>query len=104
MMRRVLLFCSSRRRHTRCALVTGVQTCALPILLQVAPAGYRRHAARRRDPVLRCERAKQDDVLMPRIQRVWDDNMQVYGADKVWRQINREGTIIACCTVESGRA
>src|SRR3546814_6995617 len=25
-------FCSSRRRHTRCALVTGVQTCALPIL------------------------------------------------------------------------
>src|SRR3546814_9696261 len=27
----VWLFCSSRRRHTRCALVTGVQTCALPI-------------------------------------------------------------------------
>src|SRR3546814_15436424 len=26
-----LCFCSSRRRHTRCALVTGVQTCALPI-------------------------------------------------------------------------
>src|SRR3546814_2798469 len=25
-------FFSSRRRHTRCALVTGVQTCALPIL------------------------------------------------------------------------
>src|SRR3546814_2158420 len=30
-------FFSSRRRHTRCALVTGVQTCALPILL--APDG-----------------------------------------------------------------
>src|SRR3546814_2671461 len=31
------LFCfffSSRRRHTRCALVTGVQTCALPILIE----------------------------------------------------------------------
>src|SRR3546814_2669340 len=27
----VYFFCSSRRRHTRCALVTGVQTCALPI-------------------------------------------------------------------------
>src|SRR3546814_9048692 len=25
------VFCSRRRRHTRCALVTGVQTCALPI-------------------------------------------------------------------------
>src|SRR3546814_6689989 len=30
-------FCSSRRRHTRCALVTGVQTCALPIFQ--APTG-----------------------------------------------------------------
>src|SRR3546814_779362 len=28
-----LFFFSSRRRHTRCALVTGVQTCALPIYL-----------------------------------------------------------------------
>src|SRR3546814_16090985 len=28
------LFFSSRRRHTRCALVTGVQTCALPILAE----------------------------------------------------------------------
>src|SRR3546814_2172766 len=31
----VLFFFSSRRRHTRCALVTGVQTCALPISLAV---------------------------------------------------------------------
>src|SRR3546814_7743958 len=30
------VFFSSRRRHTRCALVTGVQTCALPILLDIA--------------------------------------------------------------------
>src|SRR3546814_7103832 len=30
---RIFFFFSSRRRHTRCALVTGVQTCALPILL-----------------------------------------------------------------------
>src|SRR3546814_8440166 len=29
-------FFSSRRRHTRCALVTGVQTCALPILVRLA--------------------------------------------------------------------
>src|SRR3546814_6402828 len=29
---RLFFFLSSRRRHTRCALVTGVQTCALPIL------------------------------------------------------------------------
>src|SRR3546814_15093977 len=32
----LFFFCSSRRRHTRCALVTGVQTCALPIYGRVA--------------------------------------------------------------------
>src|SRR3546814_10463928 len=38
-----MFFCfSSRRRHTRCALVTGVQTCALPILLGISgrPASH----------------------------------------------------------------
>src|SRR3546814_15817366 len=32
----ICLFFSSRRRHTRCALVTGVQTCALPIFSSIA--------------------------------------------------------------------
>src|SRR3546814_16533728 len=32
-----MLFFASRRRHTRCALVTGVQTCALPILIEPVP-------------------------------------------------------------------
>src|SRR3546814_8243749 len=31
----IFFFFSSRRRHTRCALVTGVQTCALPILTDI---------------------------------------------------------------------
>src|SRR3546814_2340698 len=35
----VLFFFSSRRRHTRCALVTGVQTCALPISHDACPIG-----------------------------------------------------------------
>src|SRR3546814_8601594 len=35
----VVFFFSSRRRHTRCALVTGVQTCALPISRCAAGAG-----------------------------------------------------------------
>src|SRR3546814_5246614 len=34
----VVFFFSSRRRHTRCALVTGVQTCALPISVLLWPA------------------------------------------------------------------
>ena len=37
---------------------------------------------------------------MPQILRVWQANMQVYGADKVWRQMNREGLEVARCTVE----
>ena len=37
---------------------------------------------------------------MPAIQRVWQANMQVYGAVKVWRQLAREGTVVARCTVE----
>nr|WP_157634391.1 IS3 family transposase [Variovorax sp. Root318D1] len=69
-------------------------------VLQVAPSGYRRHAALLREPHRRCARARRDDALVPEIQRVWQANMQVYGADKVWRQLAREGTAVARCTVE----
>lgn len=37
---------------------------------------------------------------MPEIERVWQANFGVYGADKVWRQMKREGTEVARCTVE----
>lgn len=69
-------------------------------LLQVAPSAYWRHAARQRDPSLRSARARRDDLLTPQIQQVWQANFQVYGADKVWRQLQREGTAVARCTVE----
>ena len=39
-------------------------------------------------------------MLMPEIQRVWRANLQVYGADKVWHQLGREGFTVARCTVE----
>ena len=60
-------------------------------VLQIGPSCYRRHAARQRNPELRSIRAKRDDELIVPLQRVWHANMQVYGADKVWRQMNREG-------------
>ena len=69
-------------------------------VLQIAPSGYWRHAARVRNPAMRCARTQRDDELVPEIQRVWHGNMQVYGADKVWRQMNREGITVARCTVE----
>jgi putative transposase len=68
--------------------------------LQIAPSCYRRHAAQIRNPALRCARAQRDDELIPEIQRVWHANWQVYGADKVWLQMNREGLAVARCTVE----
>ena len=69
-------------------------------MLQVAPSGYRRHAARQSDPALRCDRDKRDEGLKPEIKRVWEVNLQVYGADKVWKQMNRENIAVARCTVE----
>lgn len=69
-------------------------------LLRVAPSAYWRHAARQRNPSLRSARAQRDEFLIPHIQRVWHANFQVYGADKVWRQLQREGIQVARCTVE----
>ena len=69
-------------------------------VMQVAPSGYWRYAAQRRNPELRCTRVQRDDVLSVDIERVWQANMQVYGADKVWRQLRREGIDVARCTVE----
>jgi transposase InsO family protein len=68
--------------------------------LQIAPSAYWRYAAQQRNPALRCARAQREDALMPQIQRVWQINMQVYGADKIWRQLKREGIQVARCTVE----
>src|SRR3546814_16490315 len=43
-----VFFFSSRRRHTRCALVTGVQTCALPICTR--PFDFQRHLHNQSQP------------------------------------------------------
>ncbi len=69
-------------------------------LLQVAPSAYWRYAARQRDASLLSPRARRDAFLIPHIQRVWQANFQVYGADKIWRQLQREGIQVARCTVE----
>jgi putative transposase len=68
--------------------------------LQIAPSGYWLHAARRAQPRLRPARSVRDDALADNIERVWNNNLQVYGARKVWRQLGREGIAVARCTVE----
>jgi putative transposase len=64
-------------------------------VLQVAPSSY--YAAVNRAP---SARRRRDAELRMAIRRVWDEHRQVYGADKVWAQLNREGVRVARCTVE----
>jgi putative transposase len=68
-------------------------------VLPIAPSTYRSHAALRRDPLKGSARARRDAALRAKIRRVFDDNFQVYGVRKVWRQLNREGENVARCTV-----
>ncbi|QJD67641.1 IS3 family transposase [Xanthomonas campestris pv. badrii] len=69
-------------------------------VLPIAPSTYYAHAARKSDPELRSARAKTDEALMPEIRRVWDENFQVYGVRKLWRQMRREKFAVARCTVQ----
>ena len=63
--------------------------------LQFAPATY--YAARSRPLSARVVR---DEALKVEIARVFEENFRVYGADKVWAQLNREGIRVARCTTE----
>ena len=70
-------------------------------VLPIAPATYYVHHARKRDPSLRPARAKQDEALAEAIRRVWSESFDgVYGPRKVWKQLRREGVVVARCTVE----
>jgi transposase InsO family protein len=68
--------------------------------LPIAPSTYYEQKARQADPGRLLPRTKKDTVLCPEVLRVWEANFQVYGADKVWRQLQREGVEVARCTVE----
>jgi putative transposase len=61
----------------------------------IAPSTY--YAAKSRPP---SPRAVRDEYLKAEITRVWKDNREVYGADKVWLELNRQGIAVARCTIE----
>jgi transposase InsO family protein len=69
-------------------------------VLPIAPSTYHAHAAQRVDPAKASPRARRDMTLMAQIRRVHEENFDVYGARKVWRQLGREGVVVARCTVE----
>ena len=77
--------------------VHGVESiCAL---LPIAPSTYFRRKAEQRDPTKRSARAQDDDVLQAIIRRIWNENQQVYGPRKVWKQMGREQLYAARCRV-----
>jgi len=68
--------------------------------LPIAPSTYYEHRARETNPDRRSARVKRDAELEVEVQRVWEENLRVYGVRKVWRQLNREQIPIARCTTE----
>nr|WP_187703470.1 IS3 family transposase [Escherichia coli] len=67
--------------------------------LHIAPSTYYHCQQQRHHPDKRSARAQHDDWLKREIQRVYDENHQVYGVRKVWRQLLREEIRVARCTV-----
>ncbi|MFO7426249.1 IS3 family transposase [Escherichia coli] len=67
--------------------------------LHIAPSTYYHCQQQRHHPDKRSAHAQRDDWLKREIQRVYDENHQVYGVRKVWRQLLREGIRVARCTV-----
>ena len=69
-------------------------------VLPIAPSTYYEQKAREADPSRLPARARRDAILVGEVERVWQQNRCVYGAHKVWHQLNREGIEVARCTVE----
>jgi len=68
--------------------------------LPIAPATYYEQKEREAQPEREPPRLRRDAEISGEIRRVYDDNFQVYGARKVWRQLGRDGIAVARCTVE----
>jgi len=68
-------------------------------VLPIAPSTYYAHKVLQRHPDRRSDRSRVDAWLKVEITRVWEDNYRVYGVRKVWRQLKREGVVVARCSM-----
>jgi len=68
-------------------------------VLPIAPSTYHEQKARERDPARLPARAQRDAALRPEITRVWEATRRRYGGKKVWKELRREGRVVARCTV-----
>ncbi len=69
-------------------------------VLPIAPSTYYRCKDLERYPEKRSDRVRRYETLEPEVRRVWDENRGVYGARKVWKQLNRELIPVGRWTVE----
>jgi transposase InsO family protein len=68
-------------------------------VLPIAPSTCHARAAKRADPTLGSARSPREAMVRAEVRRVHAENFGVYGVRKVWRQLGREGTPVARCTV-----
>ena len=68
-------------------------------VLPIAPSVYYEQRARQRCPERRPRRVRQDEIVTDHIRRVWQENQEVYGVRKIWKQLRREGRAVARGTV-----
>lgn len=68
--------------------------------LPIAPSQYYEWKSREVHPERLPPRLARDPTLVQEIRRVYEENFQVYGARKLWRQLGRDGEEVARCTVE----
>ena len=89
----MIAFIDANRQQVSGGLRWGIEPICK--VLQIAPSTY--HAAKKRKL---SARAVRDAELKPQVLRVWEQNLAVYGADKVWDQLNKDGVRVARCTIE----
>jgi hypothetical protein len=70
------------------------------VQLPIAPSQDYEHKLREAMPEQLPPRLRRDRTMRPEIRREYEENFRVYGARKVWRQLGREGQVVARCTVE----
>jgi len=70
-------------------------------VLPIAPSTYYRCKDLERSPEKRSHRVRRYEMLEPEVRRVWEENQSVYGARKVWKQLNRESIPVGRWSVET---
>jgi transposase InsO family protein len=70
-------------------------------VLPIAPSTYYRCKYLERCPEKRSDRVRRYELLEPEVRRVWEENRSVYGARKVWKQLNRESIPVGRWSVET---